>query len=70
LQRIGRVIRTSPGKLDALVVDFLDNAVHLSKHSAIRLTVYETEPAFKIKFPKGFDPASIKRVKKVNEKIS
>jgi len=71
LQRIGRVIRIAPGKKDAIIVDFIDSSArYLDKHFGYRLTIYESEPAFKIKFPKGFDPASIKRVKKVNEKIS
>jgi len=70
LQRIGRVIRISEGKIDAFVVDFIDNARYLDKHSATRITVYETEPAFKIKFPKDFDPTSIKRIKKINDRLS
>jgi superfamily II DNA or RNA helicase len=70
LQRIGRVIRPSEGKIDAFVVDFIDNARYLDKHSATRITVYETEPAFKIKFPKDFDQASIKRIKKINDRLA
>lgn len=70
LQRIGRVIRLSEGKTDAFVVDFIDNARYLDKHSATRITVYETEPAFKIKFPKDFDQTSIKRIKKINDRLT
>lgn len=70
LQRIGRVIRRSEGKKDAIVVDFLDDARYLEKHSAARVAVYETEPSFRIKFPKGFDHEAIKRPKKIKEKIT
>ena len=52
LQRIGRVIRKNDGKSIAIVVDFYDNAKYLRDHSEIRRKVYETEPAFSIKFPK------------------
>ena len=52
LQRIGRVIRKNDGKNIAIVVDFYDNAKYLRDHSEIRKKVYETEPAFSIKFPK------------------
>jgi len=69
MQRIGRVIRSCEGKKNALVVDFIDNARYLSKHSATRIAVYETEPRFVLKFPKGFDDASIKRSKKIKAKI-
>lgn len=69
LQRIGRVIRACKGKTDALVMDFIDNARYLDKHSATRIAVYETEPNFKIKFPQGFDRDSLKRVKKVKAKV-
>lgn len=69
LQRIGRVIRTFDNKKDAIVVDFIDNALYLDKHSATRVAVYETEPMFRIKFPKGFDDAALKRPKKIQKKI-
>jgi superfamily II DNA or RNA helicase len=69
LQRIGRVIRACKGKTDALVMDFIDNARYLDKHSATRIAVYETEPNFQIKFPRGFDRDSLKRVKKVKVKV-
>jgi len=70
LQRIGRVIRSYPGKKDAIVVDFIDNARYLDKHSATRVSIYETEPEFHIKFPKGFDDSTLKRDKKIAKKIS
>jgi superfamily II DNA or RNA helicase len=69
LQRIGRVIRASKGKTDAIVMDFIDNARYLDKHSATRIAVCETEPGFKIKFPGGFDRESLKRIKKIKVKI-
>lgn len=69
LQRIGRVIRGGAGKTDALVVDFIDNAKYLDKHSATRIAVYETEPRFQIKFPEGFNRGSLKKIRKVKAKI-
>jgi superfamily II DNA or RNA helicase len=69
LQRIGRVIRIFDGKEDAIVVDFIDNVRYLDKHSAIRISVYETESRFIIKWPKGFDSSKIKRSRKVAFKI-
>lgn len=69
LQRIGRVIRGHKGKSDAIIMDFIDNAKYLDKHSATRIAVYETEPSFRIKFPKGFDRESLKKVKKVKGRI-
>jgi superfamily II DNA or RNA helicase len=69
LQRIGRVIRAHPGKSDAMVMDFIDNARYLDKHSATRIAVYETEPNFKVKFPRDFDRASLRRIKKLKAKI-
>ena len=64
LQRIGRVIRPAPGKKDAYVVDFIDNAKYLDEHSATRITIYETEPGFIIKFPKDFDESCLNRPNK------
>ena len=70
LQRIGRAIRRGgKDKKDAIVVDFIDNAKYLNKHSAIRIAVYETEPSFQIKFPKGFNKNRIKRPVGVTSKI-
>jgi superfamily II DNA or RNA helicase len=69
LQRIGRVIRGFDGKKDAIVVDLIDDAKYLDKHSAIRISVYETEPKFMLKFPKGFDHGKIKRSRKIKKRI-
>ncbi len=49
LQRIGRVIRGYPGKKWANVIEFWDNAKYLEAHSAARLKIYKSEPAFQIK---------------------
>tara|TARA_B100000579_G_C22836474_1_gene859098 strand:- start:657 stop:2021 length:1365 start_codon:yes stop_codon:yes gene_type:complete len=49
LQRIGRVIRKRDGKEKAIVVDFMDNAKFLRDHSEVRMSVYKTEPEFKVK---------------------
>jgi superfamily II DNA or RNA helicase len=65
LQRIGRVIRSSENKKDAFVVDFIDNAKYLDRHSATRISIYETEEQFKIKFPKDFDQSALQRPKKL-----
>lgn len=62
LQRIGRVIRPFEGKSDALVMDFLDHARYLEKHSATRFAVYETEPRFRVKLPAEFDRRHLKKV--------
>lgn len=48
LQRIGRVIRMIDGKSKAAIVDFMDNARYLDKHSKIRYETYLSEPGFKI----------------------
>jgi superfamily II DNA or RNA helicase len=58
LQRIGRVIRSSPGKQQACVVDFFDDIKYLKKHSKIRHDIYVSEPGFKV-----FVPNSIKDLK-------
>lgn len=55
LQRIGRVIRLHKNKKNAVVVDFIDNARYLDKHSAIRVAVYNTEPMFNVILPKDFN---------------
>jgi superfamily II DNA or RNA helicase len=49
LQRIGRVIRSYPGKKWANVIEFWDNAKYLESHSTARLKIYKSEPGFQIK---------------------
>lgn len=53
LQRLGRVIRAHPGKKDAIVIDFIDNAKYLFDHSTKRVEIYRREAEFEIKLPKG-----------------
>jgi superfamily II DNA or RNA helicase len=48
LQRIGRVIRMTPGKKYAAVVDFYDQVRFFKKHSKIRYEIYSAEDGFKI----------------------
>lgn len=48
LQRVGRVLRPHPDKVNAEVVDFEDNCRILINHSQKRREIYETEPAFNI----------------------
>jgi superfamily II DNA or RNA helicase len=48
-QRIGRVLRTYPGKENAVVIDFYDNCTYLLGHSQKRLKIYKKEPEFTIK---------------------
>jgi superfamily II DNA or RNA helicase len=69
LQRIGRVIRLFPDKKDAIVVDFIDNARYLDKHSATRIAVYGTESKFLLKFPKDFDHGKFKKPARLTKKL-
>lgn len=48
LQRIGRVIRASAGKKDALVVETWDQCHFVKKHSSARYDAYRLESRFKI----------------------
>lgn len=48
LQRIGRVIRSYPGKKQAAVVDFYDQAKFFKKHSSIRYSIYASEKGFNV----------------------
>ncbi len=52
LQRIGRVIRKYSGKNYAAVIDFIDDAPFLKKHSKSRYNIYATEEEFQIIWPK------------------
>ena len=56
LQRIGRVIRSSPNKRWANVIEFWDNAKYLEEHSKLRLKIYRSEPGFQIKIQQGTMP--------------
>ena len=48
LQRIGRALRTAPGKDKGHIIDFMDQAPYIKEHSEKRLEIYKTEPLFKI----------------------
>ena len=48
-QRIGRVLRLSPGKTKATVYDFIDHTPILKRHSEMRMELYKLEPEWKIK---------------------
>jgi superfamily II DNA or RNA helicase len=52
LQRIGRVIRKYNNKKFAAVIDFIDDAPFLKKHSKSRYNIYATEEEFQIIWPK------------------
>ena len=64
MQRIGRVIRAHPGKKDAIVIDFIDNAKYLLDHTTSRIETYKREVAFSLKFPKRIYDAKSKKDKK------
>ena len=49
-QRVGRVLRTSPGKEAATVYDFIDSNPTLNNHSQIRLNLMRMEPCWNINF--------------------
>ena len=51
LQRIGRILRTYPGKQDAIAVDFMDGCRYLQGHSRKRERIYKTEEEFIIERP-------------------
>ncbi len=72
IQRLGRVLRPYPGKKNAIVVDYIDNAPFLLKHSAKRVETYRTEAGFKIKLPKkkGFNNGKSKKEKTNTKRLS
>ena len=72
IQRLGRVLRPYPGKKNAIVVDYIDNAPFLLKHSAKRVETYRTEAGFKIKLPKkkGFNNGKSKKEKTKTKRLS
>lgn len=75
LQRVGRVIRPFPGKRWANVIEFWDNAKYLEAHSTSRLSIYKSEPGFKIKIQEGTmeedeaSPSKPKRSKNVGRRV-
>jgi superfamily II DNA or RNA helicase len=48
LQRIGRVIRSFPGKKRAIVIDFYDQARYVKHHSRARYNIYKSEKGFNV----------------------
>lgn len=48
VQRVGRALRTHPGKKDAIIIDFADPVKYLWEHSRERCNMYRREPAFRI----------------------
>ena len=53
LQRIGRVIRSHPGKKRAIVIDFNDQTRWLKNHSKARYQIYKSEKGFNVLPIKG-----------------
>lgn len=51
LQRIGRVIRKNPGKQQAAIIDFFDQAPFLKDHSNERRKIYSIEKRFEVTWP-------------------
>lgn len=49
LQRVGRCLRPSKDKKEAIIIDFMDSAPYLSEHSKRRWEIFSTEPKFKLK---------------------
>ena len=49
-QRIGRVLRLHKNKKRAIVFDFEDGTPMLNRHAKVRKKLYETEPAWDIKY--------------------
>lgn len=55
LQRIGRVIRSAPGKKSAFVMDTFDQVQYGEAHSLSRYKIYATEPEFKLGIGNAFN---------------
>lgn len=56
LQRVGRVIRSYPGKKYAVIIDFIDQATYLMEHSKTRYRIYVSEEGFDVSWPAGKKP--------------
>lgn len=48
LQLLGRVLRLAPNKTKAWVIDLQDNGKFLNNHSKERVSIYSTEPQYKL----------------------
>lgn len=53
LQRLGRALRPAPGKEQAFVFDFLDDAPYLKEHSEQRIGIFQSEPEFRVEVRKS-----------------
>lgn len=53
LQKMGRVIRSYPGKKSAIIIEFVDNCRFLNKHSKLRYEIYKLEDGVKISYPQS-----------------
>jgi superfamily II DNA or RNA helicase len=51
-QCIGRVLRTSPRKTEAVIIDFMDKDENLHQHSLYRKRIYQREPNWQFKLVK------------------
>ena len=49
-QRIGRVLRLSPGKERAIIFDFEDHTPMLYRHAKVRKKLYKQEPEWEVKY--------------------
>ena len=49
-QRVGRVLRLHKNKKRAIVFDFEDSTPMLNRHAKIRKKLYETAPAWEVKY--------------------
>jgi len=54
VQALGRVMRVSEGKSEAIVIDFADNCKYLREHAIERLRIYKKEPLYEVDVGKTF----------------
>jgi len=52
MQRIGRLVRPTPGKDKAVAYDLADDAPYFANHAVERINLYKTEPAWKVNVDK------------------
>jgi len=48
IQRVGRSMRSSPGKSKSTVFDFMDRGKYVGSHAKTRLRTYRSEPAYSV----------------------
>lgn len=51
IQKVGRILRSYPGKNKAIVIDFIDNCRYLKNHSRARYKIYASENGFIVEVP-------------------